>query len=419
MISPRQITNCALVVLILSISLTATAGARGDSNPRAVAMGGAYTALARDLEAPQWNPANLGLSDGGSFSINLFSAGLRLKNNSFSLDDYNKYNGKFLTDDDKNDIMNDIPNEGLNVDLGLEASALNFTIGNLAVTYGGLGASSIYLDRDPFELLLMGNAVLHELQMSDSKSEAYAVGDVALSYGQAVKRWLGGEFAVGASFHYLQGLAYGKIVDAQGGVATTDTGFVGSGYARLRTALGGVGYSSDIGLAVRFEKDWYFSAAWQNVASKITWNRETEERLFAFEMKPVTVDFLSEDDSDSLVTNTDTTYAVEQFSSRLTPSVRMGLAKKYRKMVWSVDYEQALFSGPGQSINPKLTAGLEYRLLGWLPLRAGLGGDGSYSTGFGLDFGPCNFDVGLANAGSPSPTQSRGLKVAIGMMLRF
>jgi hypothetical protein len=411
-------------LLFLTLAAFHLTWGRGENNPRAVGMGGAYTALARDLDAPDWNPANLGLSDGKGFTMNFLNLGMRLKNNSFSLDDYNRYNGKFLTDSDKDEIINSIPSTGLGLDLAAEASAFNFSIGNFAATYKGVGVTSFSVDRDPFRLMLLGNAVVHEVSVSDTRGEAFALGDAALSYGQAIKRWQGGELSVGASVHYLKGIAYGGITEARGGVVTTDTGFVGSGQMNYHTSRGGDGYSSDLGLAVRFSDDWFFSAGWQNVSSKINWRKDNKEYLMWFEMKPLTAEsMLDENRADSLVSSNDTSYSYGSFSTRLTPSIRLGLAKKWKKLAWAFDWEQNLFSGPGTGVNPRIASGLEYKLWRHLPLRTGLafgGNQGSiYSAGFGFIFGAYNLDLGLANSGSPSPKHTKGIRLAFGMSLRF
>ncbi len=410
-------------VLILFL-LAGIAWGSGDSNPRAVGMGGAYTAMARDLEAPYWNPANLGLSDGKAFTINLFNVGAGIKNNSFSLSDYNKYNGQFLDDAGKEEFLGHIPADGLSLDLKAEVSALNFSAGNFALTSRGYAVSSLNLDRDPFELLFYGNAIMDNISFSDTRGESYGIADMGLSYGHPLMVWKGGEFAVGASLHYLRGLGYEKVTNAEGGVATTDSGFVGSGNMAIRTALGGSGYSADLGLAVRFEENWYFSAAWQNFYSKLNWSNETEEIQFTFNMEPITIQGLSDSTvSDSLVTSSDTTIAIPSFSSDLPAVIKLGLVKNFRKLTCSLDWEQATKDRPGFGLNPRVSAGLEYRPAGFFPLRVGMGTGGKqgsiYSFGFGLHLGAYHFDIGMANTGSPLPSHTKGAKFAIGMGLYF
>jgi hypothetical protein len=420
----NRITRLLVTGATGSLLLVYQAFAWGESSPRAVGMGGAYTALACNIEAPYWNPANLGLARSKGLSLNIANAGLDLKNNSFSFSDYNKYNGQFLNDDDKDNIMSSIPGDGLSLDLLAEASALNFSIAGFALTCKGYGASNANLDRDPIELLFYGNAVMREVSLEGTHSEAFGIIDVAASYGRPLLEWPGGEFAVGANLHYLRGLAYEKIVESEGGVVTTDSGFVGSGSIRMITARGGFGFAGDIGLAVRFEENWYFSASWQNLYSKMNWNKKNKARLYSFEMDHVTVEAMADSAlSDSLVTTDETTCDIDGFSSTLPPVIKLGLARQYDKMTWSIDWVQGLADRPGQGVNPRIAAGFEYLLLRFLPLRSGFGfggGQGSiYSIGFGLHFEPFNFDLGLASSGTPWPAYSKGAKLAVGMGLYF
>lgn len=416
-----------LKIIVAAIGITMlTAGplfAWGESNPRAMAMGGAYTALGIGLEASATNPANLGLSRNQSFTLDLFSVGLSVKNNSFSLSDYNEYTGQFLTVEDKTEILDRIPSEGLKLNVLTEVSGLNFSIGRLAFNFRGLGASKANFDKDPFELLLFGNAVKSEVNLSDTRGEAYAIGDGALSYGHPLLKWQGGELAIGATVHYLYGIAYEKITHAEGGVATTDDGFVGDGEMIIRSALGGGGTAFDLGVALVFQDNWVFSASWQNIYSKINWNNETEELHYTFDMQPITFDNLADEDSDSLVESSDTTYSIAGFSSTIPTVVKLGLSRSYKKLTWAVDWEQGTSSGASQAITPRLSAGLEYRIANFFPVRVGtsFGGDrGSiYSTGFGMYMGPVHLDLAVANNGSFSPGKTKGVHFAFGMGLRF
>lgn len=397
---------------------------RGESSPRAVGMGGAYTAMARYIEAPYWNPANLGLSDSNGLSIGLLNAGVDLKNNSFSLADYNRYNGQFLSDGDKERIILSIPGDGLSADLLAEASMLNFSKAGFALTCKGYGASNASLHRDPIELLFYGNAGTEEVPLAGAHSEGFGVVDMAASHGRPLMTWMGGEFAVGASLHYLKGLAYEKIVESAGRVVTTDSGLVGNGTLRVITARGGSGFAADIGLAVRFEEKWYFSAAWQNFYSKVRWNRDSREHLFSFDMELATLEDLTDNAlSDSLLSSSDTSYAVSSFSSTMPPVVRLGLAREYDKTTWTIDWIQGLEDRPGQGVNPRISAGFEYRHFRFLPLRTGFGfggGQGSaYSFGFGVHREPFRFDMGLASFGTLWPSNAKGLKLSLGMGLYF
>jgi hypothetical protein len=387
-------------------------------------MAGAYTALGNGLEATAYNPANLGLSNNRSFSLDLVGFGMSLKNNSFALSDYGKYNGEFLDNDDKEAILDKIPSEGLKLNFLTEANVLSFSVNRVALSFRTLGASKLSLDKDPFELFLYGNAVKSEVDLSETRGEAYGIGDAALSYGHPLKKWNGGELAVGATAHFLYGAAYQKIIYAQGGVNTTDDGFTGDGTMIIRQGLGGQGFGFDLGMAMIFENNWIFSASWQNVYSQINWSGQPEETMFTFEFtEPINFDNLSDDDSDSLVESSDTTYDVDAFTTKLPTVFKFGLSRSYQKLTWSVDWEQGTTNAASQSVTPRISAGMEYKALGFIPLRLGtsFGGDRGniFATGFGLYMGPYRMDFAVANNGSFNPNSTKGLDFGFAMGLRF
>lgn len=398
--------------------------ASGQANPRAMAMGDAYTALAFGLEAPGYNPANLGLSANPSFTMDFVSFGIDLKNNSFSLDDYNTYTGQFLDDDDKEAILDKIPGDGLSFNFAGEARSMNFSIWRFAVNFRGIGESKVKLDKDPFELLLYGNAIKPDVSLSDSRGEAQAIADGSISYGHPIISWSAGQLAVGATYHYLYGIAYAKIIEAQGGIFTTDTGYVGDGHATIRQALGGSGHSFDIGAAVNFASNWTFSGSIRNIYSKIKWNKDTEETRFAFQMDPVTFQAMSDDEvNDSLVENSDTTYDIASFSSTMPTVIRFGLARNGKNIAWGFDWSQATSSAGSYSTNPRVSTGIEYRPIGVFPLRIGVstGGDKGtmYSTGLGIYLGAFHMDFAAANYGSIIPQGTKGATLALAMGIRF
>jgi hypothetical protein len=393
-------------------------------NPRAIGMGGAYSALARDYDAPLWNPANLGLSDGRNMALGFFNAGVNIRNNSLSLEQYNKYTGQFLDDDDKEDIVNSMPEQGVVLDIGAEASALNFSMGNFAINTRVSGFSSMNMGKDAMKLLLLGNAVMREVDLANCRGESFAVGDLTLSFARALHSWREGEISIGASLHYLKGLAYGRVVEADGAVVATDFGFAGSGFLKMRSALGGTGYATDIGVAMKFRDDWYFSAAWHNLLSKVRWNSDTEEHVLSFDMQPITVeDFMYEGRSDSLVASSDTSYSIGSFGSKMTPALILGIARNFRKVTWTLDWQQTLFNGPGMGVAPRFASGIEYRIWDFLPLRTGMATGGEqgtwFSLGFGFKGGLVTFDFGAANAGTPLPANSKGFRLAMSMGLIF
>ena len=109
-------------------------------------LGGANTAIARGTEAIFWNPANLALSEPTDTKLNikLFSWSGGAGNNSFDMNLYNEIfgvekdaqgRGKFLTQDDKNDILARVDDDD---GLALTAKG-DFSV--FAITYKNFGFS--------------------------------------------------------------------------------------------------------------------------------------------------------------------------------------------------------------------------------------------------------------------------------------
>ncbi|HIG16943.1 MAG TPA: hypothetical protein EYQ31_06450 [Candidatus Handelsmanbacteria bacterium] len=111
----------ALAVVLLATQAAQAIG-YGDARPRAMGLAGAYTAMARGAESLYWNPANLALKDSPKFSFALLpGASYALENNSWSVATYNDFNGNFIDEDMKDEMLSDLDKGGLqfNTDLGV------------------------------------------------------------------------------------------------------------------------------------------------------------------------------------------------------------------------------------------------------------------------------------------------------------
>ncbi|MFQ5649436.1 MAG: DUF5723 family protein, partial [bacterium] len=205
--SARQWSYLFILFLSLTILARNAEAQYGVSNARSVAMGGAYTALARGVEAPSWNPANLGLSGRKVPRLNLISIGVGIHNNSFSKSRYELYSGSYLTEKDKQDIMNSIPAEGLWFNLNTEVQAAGLSIGPLAFTASGHAASDFSLSKDIADLLLYGNDFERQYTIGDTNGEGWAVSSLAVSGGFRLFKLGPREVAVGVSAKILRGFA--------------------------------------------------------------------------------------------------------------------------------------------------------------------------------------------------------------------
>ncbi|HWR83753.1 MAG TPA: DUF5723 family protein [Candidatus Deferrimicrobium sp.] len=408
------ITSALCFLLTHSLSI-----ASGQTSARGVAMGEAYIGLASGVDAARYNPANLGLSGYRQTGIEIVGAGANISNNSFTLSDYNRYSGAFLTDADKNDILRDVPDEGLSLIADVEASALSLSVGSFVFSTSGVGMADASLSKDIIDLILNGNTLADTVTLTGSYIDAVAYVSAGLSYGTSIYRAGARQLAVGATVKYLRGLAVEQIVEQAGMVAMFETGFEGEGRLIARTATGGSGYACDVGAALRLNDDYTAGIRVENLLSSLSWSRNTEEHGYIFSFDTMTLENMTED----YIVSDDYSKAISGFRTHLPPVMNVGFANTTGKLVWAVDWEQGFRRAAGSSSKPRVSLGLEYRLLSYLPLRTGFSTGGNRSTalsfGSGVSLAVLYFDVAVVTGTSISPYSSKGLNLALSTGIRL
>jgi hypothetical protein len=415
----KSILKALLLALFLLLIWVDQSAPVGLSSARSMGLAGAYTAVAKDFEAPLWNPANLSFKDNREFSLNLFSLGVFVENNAFSLKDYNQYNGRFWEDEDKDNILSLIPSTGLNLDAQAEACILGLAGGPLALVSWVTGVSDISLPKDPFELLLFGNQMEDTISLEGTSGEAYAYGTLSLSYGQFIYRNEEKEIGIGVNLKFLQGIIYKKIVKASGEIRIKESEIEGESDLVLHSASGGRGYGIDLGIAAKMNKKWTLSFFLSDPFGQIKWYRKTEEKGYQFQIDSLN---LSNSDDDSVVLSEDYEKDIEPFVTHLPVIVKTGFAYQAKKILISFDWEQGLEEGPGVSKTPRFSLGSELKLVGFLPLRGGVSFGGKEGVtlcgGFGLYMAAFYLDIGIANKKALFPNSSKGLGISLGLGLR-
>ncbi len=411
------VTATALLLLLAAVS---DLNAQVHSSARSAAMGGAYTGMAKGVDAAKYNPANLGLKDYQQLALEFVSVGINVSNNSFTLDDYNKYTGAVLSTADKQDILNKIPGEGLKIDADVQATALSLSMGSFAFSVTGFAAADVNLNKDIVDLLLNGNSFADTILVTGSYSDGISYGTAGISYGTALYSAGTRQLSVGLTAKYIRGVAVEQLIELEGLAATYETGFQGSGRAILRTADGGTGYGLDVGAALKFNNTYTAGVRVQNLLGHINWNKGTQEHGYIFEFETATVDDIEEDD---YIGSDDYSVDIASFRTTLPTVMNVGFAKASGRLLWAIDWIQGLGSTPGASTEPHLAVGAEYSLLKMLPVRAGYstGGDknAAFSFGSGLRLMGFYLDAAVFTGTTGSVYSSKGANFAISTGLQF
>jgi hypothetical protein len=416
----REIIKGIILGILILLCIPGKAFGFGESQARALSLGGAYTTLARGTEASLWNPANLGITDMRRSSFNLFSLGARIGNNGISVKNYNSYTGSFLDENDKEKIISSIPEDGFNINGNAEAIFPGASWGPFALTTKITGEANLSISKEPFHLLLFGNSLGEKTTFDGTEGESYILGDIALSYGRSFLKKENKEFFVGVNLKWLKGLFYEDVIKAKGEVLTLATGIEGEGDFALRKATGGYGFSLDLGFASIMGKRITMGACFFNLLNNVKWNRGTREQGYK-----VVVDSLTAEnsDDDSVFLDEDYEKDIDSFNTHLPTIFRAGFSYKLRKVTLSLDWEQGFEKRAGASKTPRISFGSEYHLLKWLPLRGGLTLGGkekfAFSWGTGLELRPFSIDFGMSIQNAFLPNYGRGLALAISSGLRF
>lgn len=419
----KSIAKAGLLLTGACLCLTEMLSAQIDkSNARGMALGGAYSAVARGAEAVNWNPAVLGLRSAPRFSLLLPGAGLAFQNSSFTLNDYRRYNGAVLTEQDKTAILGKIPNEGLGLDFDSGANVLALSVRRFAFAASVASASNLKFSRQFIDLALNGNQFEQTYDFSATDGEGFAAARFAISYGQPVSMPGFRDFALGISLKYLMGLAVAEVTSASGSFLTDFQGLHGNGRVDLRTALGGGGLSLDFGAAGQLSERFALTLGFQNIINNIQWKTEVRNYTYGVRVDSITVERLSETDADSLIDDYSEEATGTAFNSKLPKQILVGAAYTTRAFVYAFEYIQAFSNAPGVSTKPVLATGIEYRGIPFLPLRLGaaLGGNQGALTslGFGLNF--WGFSLNFASQayrGFLIPGTGRGIALAFDMKI--
>ncbi len=392
----------------------------GLSSGRGVGMAQAYISAAKGTESAFWNPANLGFTKNQQRSWMIFSLSVNLYNNSFDLQQYNRYNGKFLTTEDKQKIWNAIPQEGFSLSADGDVLAFGVSEGRFAFTISGTGTSDLLIPKDPIYILFFGNKINDTILLSGWDGEAYAAINIGLSHGRSVWERKDSRLSCGITVRYVQGLIYQKVKQAQGELFTLETGVNGEGNFLVRSATGGRGYGVDLGLALEYKKEWTFGLSFINLINQTRWNRKTEEEGYQIKIDSLLAE---EFDPDSMIVDHSYTKKINSFITRIPTLMRMGVAHQGKRLLLTFDLAQGFKEGMGVTKKLRVSGGAEYMVFSWLDVRGGisLGGDErtTLAQGLGFTLGSYHLDLGMSFQRGLWFTKSKGISLAFSNGFQF
>jgi hypothetical protein len=342
-----------------------------------------------------------------------------VNNNSFSVGDYNRYSGAYLSSADKDYLLGQVPASGLKLQAVAGAQAVSLWASPVALTLSSEGVAEGTLSHDAVELLLDGNAAKDTIVLTGTKAQSYVTADIGFTYAFPASPMLGGALTVGATVRYVKGFSVEQVTESSGDLITAAQGIDADAQLLARTANAGRGAAADLGFLLKYSSGWTLGLSATNLIGSVHWTGNPEAHRVSFRVDSVSLLNATE----AQVQSTDTTYAIAPFTTRLPTTLRLGASRSYRRFGWMAQWEQGLVESGGADTSPMLSGGAEWWCTSVLPLRAGVtaggGGGVGISGGTGLHSGPFYIDLGMGLASGPIWGEAKGFEFALDTGFQF
>jgi hypothetical protein len=212
------------------------------------------------------------------------------------------------------------------------------------------------------------------------------------------------------------------------------TDFLSSGKGssfELFPAPAGTGWGFDFGMHAKVSSYLSFGVSVTDIGS-LQWTHNARERRANGDFTIDDVFSEAQQDSlENLVEGTD--QKINGFETQLPTAAHIGVALQLGQSGFAeslpnalveFDYNQGFNEMPGNSTTPRLSVGMELRLLSWFPLRSGVSFGGadqkSWAFGFGLHLGPFALDTATEDILSLlQPNQASRVSAGVGLRLSF
>lgn len=306
----------ALLVCAALLSMGSAVSAQLSPGARSVAMGGGGMVYASGVDAVEWNPANLGWSDG--WNVSAFELGVAGLGEGATVNEILSIFGADIGGAaalNVSDVVAGLPADGIALSFVTEGFAtayaadraevpgpgsplpsIGVAVGNVAVRLRSRVFTSLTLSRELADLI--GNGFREEnlldYAVGNTGWRSAALSEITVSYGYVL-----GIMSVGVGGRYITGhtLVDGRFfepdIDANCIGATPPSGCVPISVTSVAVeATGGSGFGLDIGVSLDLPGGLRTSASGTNVAQTLTWDDE----LVAHTAVYTDVDFRTDED---------------------------------------------------------------------------------------------------------------------------
>lgn len=470
---------------LVLLSMTNGFGGGERSNIRGVSMGRTFVASARGLEAIGTNPANLALGDDDRnvtftlvppFGLSIGSDFLdyEIYNDFFTGEDSagtGKRISKILQPADKERILSLFPSGLAETHFDLDLRVFGLTIHNNFLGNIGLAVServSINFDmpRDYARFALNGlDSAGSSYDFGGTDARAWWLREYSLSYAHTLPDLvIVKNVAAGFTVKLIHGLGYvgtdhynatfsnSQVRDVNGNFigyrldGSFDFRLLRSGINEVVNVIegrdtsiqftpfpspAGSGIGVDLGVTGEVLPGIRAAVSVTDIGS-ITWNLNTKERVGNAKITITNPTSKAQQDSLEQAFKGEERETGE-FSTSLATALHVGGSVQLDETGWApwvpgrllvaIEYQQGFNKSPGNTTRPRIGVGVEYRPIGFLPLRTGvsIGGQDrfNWAMGFGFDLTYFTFDLGTENIGALFTNSFNLFSIGVGMRFKI
>lgn len=415
------------MIIILLLLLSAVTVQAQHWDPSSVGRAGVHDLMRKGGSALQWNPAVLGRMTDHRGSVDFLSLGAASGNNAFSVNFWNDHlaGDRFFTGNDKDEILDQIPSDGLCIDAQASIPLVGFSYDRFGANIALDAASHTAAPKDLITLALLGNRIGHTYRFDDVDEDSHVLIDYSLGFGYEFEQTENPRLYIGAAFHFYQGIAMSHIGESEGSLLVTDSTITGVAILQELESNQGDGAGFDVGGMAVFSEKWQVGLSVRQIGTEISWKLD-EERFttFSIDSAGIIVDSLDDDDYLERVFETqDVRFkgdaygtklpVILQANGRFAPSRRWTLlGEMLIRMSDTVQGERGLEAGVGAVFTP----------LPWLRLQSGvsLGGPwkSRFALGGGVSFGRYELDIG-GSWNNGLLNEARGVTIGLGQRIYF
>ncbi len=195
-----------------------------------------------------------------------------------------------------------------------------------------------------------------------------------------------------------------------------------------RVSRGGSGFALDWGMLLQYNKNLNISLLASNILGSIQWKQDNERLQLGFQTQDLLFNLdnfaLPNFVEDSNYVKTDTSVALESFTTRLPVQLSVGIGY-YLTPRWLVtsQFEKSFSNQMGATKKVRFAVGTELRYIPLIPIRMGMSLGGlwgkAFSFGTGLDLKFWYLDAAIINYGGLTSSSSHGITLAVTSRFRF